>query len=530
MNTGILRAAALALGAGGVLLLFDGTVAAQNGSSFLDASRSAIDYTVATTRPAVACESLRSLTGHDFSIVSATVVETTPEVPEHCRLFGVIPPEIRFNVNLPTGWNGRFYMHGNGGYAGDPPESAGAQRTAGRAVAQGFATAYTDTGHDNRVEPLGTFAHDNLGKEIDYAFRAVHLTTVTAKTLIGTYYGTAERFAYWDGCSTGGRQGLISAQRFPDDFDGILAGAPVLNFTDIQIAYVWNNQALERHPLNPARMSLVGEAVYARCDATDGLEDGLITDPRACDFDPARHLEVCGGSSDGGGNAAGCFSAGEIETLQAIYGGAMRNGTPFFPGQPVGAEAGNGWNRWIVSDGGQTLGLTFAETFFKYLAFTPDDPDHDWRDFDFETDPDRVTIREMLDATDPDLSAFHAAGGKMITHFGWADTALNPMMGVDYYEDVRATMGEAKAADVYRLFMVPGMFHCRGGIGTDRFDALTPLVNWVEGGTAPDQIAAARVENGVVTRTRPLCPYPQVATYTGSGSIDDASNFVCGLP
>ena len=141
-----------------------------------------------------------------------------------------------------------------------------------------------------------------------------------------------------------------------------------------------------------------------------------------------------------------------------------------------------------------------------------------------------MTIREILDATDPDLSAFHAGGGKMITHFGWADTALNPMMGVNYYEDVRVTMGEATAADFYRLFMVPGMFHCRGGLGTDRFDALTPLVNWVEGGTAPDQIPAARVENGEVTRTRPLCPYPQVATYAGSGSIDDASNFVCRAP
>ena len=512
----------LAAALGGALLLAGMAANAQNGSSFLDASRSAIDYTVATTRPAVACESLLSLTGHDYSIVSATMVGATTDVPEHCRLFGVIPPEIRFNVNLPTGWNGRFYMHGNGGYAGNPPESAGTQRTAGRAVAQGFATAYTDTGHDNRVEPLGTFAHDNVGKEIDYAFRAVHLTAVTAKTLIATYYGTAERYAYWDGCSTGGRQGLMSAQRFPDDFDGILAGAPVLNFTDIQVAYVWNNQALARHPLSPAKMSLVGETVYAQCDATDGLEDGLIDDPRRCDFDPARDLPRCGAAA---GDA--CFTTGEIATLRAIYGGPVRGGQPYFPGQPLGAEAGNGWNRWIVSERGPTIGLSFAETFFKYLAFTPDDPDYDWRAFDFETDPDRVTIREMLDATDPDLSAFHAAGGKMITHFGWADTALNPMMGVQYYEDVQATMGASTAADVYRLFMVPGMFHCRGGLGTDRFDALTPLVNWVEGGMAPDHIQAARVEDGEVTRTRPLCPYPQVAQYTGAGSIDDASNFVC---
>ncbi len=386
-------------------------------------------------------------------------------------------------------------------------------------------TAYTDTGHDSRVEPLGTFAYDNLGKEIDYAFRAVHLTAVTAKVLIAAYYGTAETYSYWDGCSTGGRQGLISAQRFPDDFDGILAGAPVLNFTDTVIAYVWNNQALAMTPLSLAKVALVGEAVYARCDAADGLADGLIDDPRRCDFDPALHLPVCDGA-----RGEACFTAGEIETLQAIYGGPVRAGERLFPGQPVGAEAGNGWNRWIVSSRGPTIGLSFSDTFFKYLAFTPDDPDFDWRTFDFDTDPDRVTIREILDATDPDLSVFHARGGKMITHFGWADTALNPMMAVNYYEDVRATMGESTTSDFYRLFMVPGMFHCRGGLGTDRFDALTPLFNWVEGGVAPDRIPAARIENGEVTRTRPLCPYPQVAKHIGSGSIDDASNFVCVAP
>ena len=186
--------------------------------------------------------------------------------------------------------------------------------------------------------------------------------------------------------------------------------------------------------------------------------------------------------------------------------------------------------RRIVSDRGPTIGLRFAETFFRFLAFTPDEPDFDWHTFDFDTDPDRVTIRKILDATDPDLSAFRTRGGKILTYFGWADTALNPMMGVNYYEDVRQTMGSETTSDFYRLFMVPGMFHCGGGLGTDRFDALTPLVNWVEGGAAPDQIPAARVERGEVTRTRPLCPYPQVAAYLGAGSIDDAKNFACVLP
>ncbi|MDP6579752.1 MAG: tannase/feruloyl esterase family alpha/beta hydrolase [Vicinamibacterales bacterium] len=473
----------------------------------------------------MSCGSLRHLTGHDYAIVSATLVAATGDQPEHCRVYGVIAPEIRFGVHLPTGWNGRFYMHGNGGYAGNGPSDPGTLVTSMRAVAHGFAAATTDTGHDSRVQPLATFAHDNLAKEIDYAFRAVHLTAVTAKVVIAAYYGAFHTHAYWDGCSTGGRQGLMSAQRFPDDFDGILAGAPVLDFTNTQIAYVWMNQALARTPLSEAKVAMVGEAVYGRCDRADGLEDGLIDDPRRCDFDPARDLPRCDRDP---GDA--CFTVGEIETLQAIYDGPVSRGAPLFPGQPVGAEAGSGWYPWIVTPRGQTLGMSFSEMFFRYLAFTPDEPAFDWRTFDFDTDPDRVTVREMLDATDPDLSAFHAIGGKMITYFGWADAALNPLMGVSYYENVQATLGPQTTSEFYRLFMVPGMFHCRGGLGTDRFDALTPLINWVEGDTAPDRIAAARVEDGDVTRTRPLCPYPQVATYTGSGSIDDASNFVCAVP
>ncbi len=220
---------------------------------------------------------------------------------------------------------------------------------------------------------------------------------------------------------------------------------------------------------------------------------------------------------------------GQIETLQAIYSGPVVDGRQLFPGQLVGAEAG-GWTNWIVSDRGPTIGSRFSENFFKYMAFTPDEPDFDWRTFDFAADPARATSRHMPDAMDPDLSAFQTRGGKMITHFGWADTALNPMMGVNYYEDVRTTMGADATNAFYRFFGVPGMFHCSGGLGTDQFDVMTPLVNWVEGGAAPDSIAAARVEQGQVTRTRPLCPYPQVARYSGSGSIDDARSFACAPP
>ncbi len=497
---------------------------AQNGSSFLAANSSTIDYARATTRPAVSCASLVELTDHDIAVISATLVAAEGDVGEHCRVYGLVLPEIRFGVHLPTGWNGRLYMQGNGGFAGNAPDAEPTLRTAMRAVANGFVATSTDTGHDARVEPLATFAHDNVAKEIDYAFRAVHLTATTAKAVARHYYGTAPHHSYWDGCSTGGRQGLMSAQRFPDDFDGIVAGAPVQNFTDTQMAYVWNNQALARAPLSEAKVALVGEAVYARCDPADGLEDGLIDDPRHCDFDPREHLPRCRDDS-----TEGCFTDGEIETLVAIYGGPVGNQRQLFPGQPLGAER-DGWWGWIITDQGLTISERFSDTFFKYLAFTPDEPDFDWRTFDFDTDPARVTIRPLLDAMDPDLSRFAASGGKMLSHFGWADTALNPMMTVNYYEEVQETMGTDETADFYRLFMVPGMFHCRGGPGTDRFDLMTPLINWVEGGVAPEQVPASRVEDGQVVRTRPLCPYPQVARYDGSGSIDEAENFACVTP
>ncbi len=504
---------------------------AQNGSSFLDAEHSAVPYSEAGARAQVRCPSLVALTTHDYSIVSATLVDEKDGVPEHCRVSGVIPPEIRFEVNLPSAWNRRFYMFGNGGYAGTPPENPSKARARDNGLRHGFATAYTNTGH-SEAEPLATFAQDNLQKEIDYSFRAVHLTVVTAKELLGAYYGDALSYSYWDGCSTGGRQGLMSAQRFPDDFDGVIVGAPVLNFTDTQIWGAWNAKALLDAPLSLAKVGVVAQKVYARCDGLDGLEDGLIDDPRRCDFDPAKHLPLCGESA-----GDDCFTVSEIRALQKIYGGVISNGKVLFPGQLVGAEAGppsgdktSGWSGSIVNEKGPSFQQVFAETFLKYMAFDKDDPNYDWKTFDFDQDPAKTGfIRGILDARNPDLSPFQQQGGKILMYFGWADTALNPLMGVDYYEQVVETMGD-RTTDFFRLFMVPGMFHCRGGLGVDRFDALTHLINWVELGRAPGRIVAARVEEGVSKMTRPLCPYPETARYNGSGNPNEAVSFECADP
>jgi len=511
---------------------------AQNGFSFTDAARSASGYSRATVRPQMACRELLGMTDADVSIVSAEVVAAADGVPEHCRVNGLLAPEIRFQVNLPAVWNRRFYMNGNGGFAGESPETAPRAALRATALRHGFVTATTNTGHDATQEPLATFAERSYQKVVDYAFRAVHLTAITAKTAATRYYDRPVAFSYWDGCSTGGRQALMEAQRFPADFDGIIAGAPVLNFVDTTVLGLWQSRALAEASITPDKLKIVADAVYARCDGADGLVDGIIDDPRRCDFDPGRDLPVCAVGYDG----AACVTAAQAAALRKIYGGVVSNGTPFFPGQPIGAEKvglppfgppqpASGWDRWLVAPSGtKPLQLAFAESFMKYVAFGKPDPAYDWTTFDFDKDPARLAdARKLLNATEPDLGAFRGRGGKLLMYFGWADTALTPYMAVDYYEKALAANGP-ETKDFFRLFMVPGMFHCRGGVGPDRFDAMTALIDWVERGVAPASLTASRVENGTVVRTRPLCPYPQVARHGGAGSIDAAASFTCAEP
>ena len=518
---------------------FAAPAAAQNGYSFVDAAKSPLNFSQATVKPQMACRELRGMTDGNVSILSAETMAAADGVPEHCRVSGVIAPEIRFEVNLPAAWNRRFYMNGNGGFAGESPDFPPRAALRANALRHGFVSATTNTGHDAAQEPLASFALGNPQKVIDYAFRAVHLTATTAKRLAARYYGRPVAYSYWDGCSTGGRQGLIEAQRFPADFDGIIAGAPVLNFVDTMVVALWNAKALDAAPISLEKLKVVADAVYAKCDAADGLADGVIDDPRRCDFDPARDLPKCAAGQD----AASCVTEAQAGALKKIYEGVISDGKPYFPGQPIGAEKIgiplfpppqplSGWDLWLVGRGGglfggKSLQLAYGESFMRHMAFQKADPSYDWKSFDFDKDPARLAeIRRLLNAADPDLTLFRKRGGKLLMYFGWADTALTPFMAIDYYEKAVAANGP-DTTDFVRLFMVPGMFHCRGGFGTDRLDAMTALINWVENGAAPQSIPAARVEQGQVKRTRPLGPYPQVARYNGSGSIDDAANFTC---
>ena len=478
-----------------------------------------------------ACLDFLSRTDFDVSIMDAEVINAGTET-EHCWVDAMIRPNIRFGASLPADWNGRFVMRGGGGYAGQQPVKGRDDPLRDR----GYVTASTDTGHDAARYPLASFAYNNRDGEIDYAYRAVHLTAVAVKELIAEHYGRPAEYDYWLGCSTGGRQGLMSAQRFPEDFDGIVAGAPVLDFTSTQIGGVWFSQALRENPVSLDKIVRVGEAIYAACDRLDGLEDGLIDDPRQCAFDPWTDYPQCG-AEDG----VACLTEGESAALAKIYGGVVSRGEPYLPGQPLGAELGDplrppavrtsGWSRWFVDPaGGTPLLETLGVSFMRYMAFERDDPEWQLEQFDWDEDPYRMdAIRRILDATDPDLRRFRDAGGKMITYHGWSDTALNPLMAVNYYEDVLAQTPEA--ADFYRLFMVPGMFHCAGGRGINRVDAFPDLVAWVETGRAPGRLVGERVDPaGEVLMTRPVCPYPQVARYDGVGDVDDAESFACRLP
>jgi feruloyl esterase len=503
---------------------------------FANAKSSLAGYTAADAVPQKACDMLGTFKGEGIVSIQARVVPATTDTPQHCRVVGTITPEVAFEVNLPDRWNHRFYMTGNGGLAGDALDGpTNGDRTA--ALNNGFVHARTNTGHDARKEPSGSFILSNPQKAIDYAYRAVHVTAETAKRIATDYYARPITFSYWNSCSNGGRQGLLEAQRYPDDFDGVVANAPWVDQTGFTLGAMWNQRALTEVPIAPAKLKLGADAAMAKCDKVDGLEDGLIDDPRACSFDPTRDVAACRAGVD----SAGCLTAPEAATAKKIYSGPVSKGKSLFPGFMVGSEAMNagpngamtsGWVPAIVpaQPDAKPADFNLAEGVMRYLILDPPQPGYDAMKFDYDRDPGLVARwSKLADAKDADLSKFRKSGGKLIMTYGWADQILQPLMGVRYYEAVQKKHGK-DTGDFARLFMVPGMAHCGGGVGPDRNDAVTAVIDWVEKGKAPDSLLASKVTNGAVVRTRPLCPYPQVARYRGQGSIDDAANFSCVAP
>lgn len=462
------------------------------------------------------------------------------DLPSFCRVSGVIKPtddsEIKFEVWMPSsGWNGKFQGIGNGGFAG----SIGYDQLA-VAVKRGYATASTDTGHS------GTDARWALGhpeKIVDYGHRGIHEMTEKAKGIITAFYGNGPKRSYFASCSNGGRQALMEAQRYPNDYDGLIAGAPANYFTRILTGFAWNLQALHADQgsyIPPTKLKAIETAALASCDARDGVADGVLDDPSRCGFDPSVLLCKETESND-------CLTQKQIDALRKIYAGPRTSkGEQIIPGFVPGGETGpGGWATWITAgEPARALQFFFSTQTFANMVYN--DPKWDFKSFNLERDGKLADekLASNLNAIDPNLKAFKARGGKLILYHGWNDAALPPVNTINYFQSVVAKMGQREANSFVRLYMVPGLQHCFGGPGPDSFGAILTmddsdaqhdmtraLERWVEQGIAPDQIIASKRRGNdpkvPAVRTRPLCPYPQVARYKGSGSTDDAANFVC---
>ena len=477
---------------------------------------------------AATCESLAHLTLPNTGItVAETVASGTFQpatgqpirnLPSFCRVAGVIRPapdsDIAFEVWIPSsGWNGKFQGIGNGGYAGSIGYGALAN-----AVRRGYAAASTDTGHsDPGGPPNASWALDHPQKIVDFGYRAIHETAVKGKAIAAAFYGSAIQHSYFNSCSNGGRQALMEAQRYPEDYDGIVAGAPANYWTHLLTEAVWDVSALLKEPgsyIPAAKMAAVEKAALAACDANDGVKDGVIDNPAQCRFDPAVLLCKDGDSNE-------CLTAPQVDALRKLYAGP---GPKIFPGHAPGGEGGaGGWPAWVTGAAPEkSLGYSFGTQFFKNMVY--DDAKWDWRTFDAERDAKKADSKMAhdLNANDADLKPFAKRGGKLILYHGWSDAAIPAYNTIDYYNRVVAKVKEKEAESFVRLYLAPGMQHCGGGPGPNSFDMNAPIEAWVEKGDAPGPIVASRQG-----RTRPLCPYPQVAKWKGSGSTDDAANFTC---
>jgi len=521
-----------------------------------------------------ACEDLKNLNLDHVTITSAVSADAGPlkqatgspikpppiNLPAHCEVTGVARPtsdsEIDFLLWLPpaSAWNGKYMQAGNGGWAGtiSPASLIGP-------LFLGYAISATDDGHHaSGMMPDASFAVGHPEKLIDFGYRAVHETTLASKAILRAYYGKPGSHDYFVGCSDGGREALMEAQRYPEYFDGIIAGAPASHWTHLLTGALWNEQALKSKPesaIPPAKLPAIQKAALAQCDALDGVKDGVIEDPRTCHFDPS--VLLCHGA-----DSADCLTQPQIDALQKIYSGPKNSATgeQIFPGFEPGAEADpSGWGGWIVGP----IQSAFANSFFGQALH--EDPKWDWHtaDLDREVRLADEKAASVLNSWNPDLRTFRAHGGKLIQYHGWEDAAIPPRDSIDYYEHARTFLGSypdprpnggAPIESFYRLFMVPGMQHCGGGQGPSNFglsaapsgsayttdadhNIIFALDRWVTQGVAPDRIVASGTigsdpKAGVpgTHLTRPLCVYPAVATYKGQGDTNAAENFTCVAP
>lgn len=472
------------------------------------------------------CEDIKTLLLTNVTVTDAELVSAgdytprgrgaTVTLPSYCRIATVLSPSsdshIEMEIWLPdASWNGKFLAVGNGGWAGSI--SFGAMATGLRA---GYAVASNDTGHKGGS---AAFALGHPEKVVDFGYRAMHEMAILSKAIIRVYYERGPELSYYNGCSTGGRQGLMEAQRYPRDFDAIIAGAPVYNQTELHASQLYKMISIIENEslfLPKDKVQLLSEAVLAACEVTDGVEDGFLNNPLACGFDPESLL------CEGTGTSA-CLTPGQVESVRIAYAPVTTStGDQVYPGHAMGFELG-----WRMPAPGSIPPALPGDTF-RYIAHQ--DPDWEWQTFDLDADTRLALERaEAIAAVDLDLSEFKARGGKLLLYHGWNDPGPSPLNTINYYSGVLETMGPDQS-NWLRLFMMPGMGHCRGGIGPDQADFLSTLELWRESNIVPEQITSSRIRDGRVDMTRPLCPYPEVATWSGEGSTNDAANFACKRP
>jgi len=484
--------------------------------------------TSAEVKNCIPCEQLMNLRLPDVTILEAkgmqhdSIEGQVIKVP-FCRLLGRISKEINFELLLPDTWNARFVMSGGGGFVGN------IQNGMRDKVNTGYVTAGTDAGHRGSSVDA-SWGLDNMERQLDFGRLAVHLTAVVSKSIINTFYCKQPAYSYFMGCSRGGGQAMVEAQYYPDDFQGIVCGAPAFDWPGIGAKFIQDSQKNYPDPANLKKpvitkdnLRLLEAEVIKQCDTLDGIKDGIVSDPRACKFDFSR-LPVCADNMA----TAGCFTPTQLEAIKTVYAPLTnKQGAVIYPGYPFGAEnATGGWDVWIAGNNPafpvQSLHYLFSINMFKYLVFN--DPAWDYSKYDFaDFAKETKYAAAYLNATQTDYTGFKKLNGKMIMFHGWDDPALSAYSTISYYEDV-----EKKDKDVQsyiRLFLLPGVLHCNGGPGPDEVEWLTQIRDWVENGKAPERVVMSKKTAGKVVMTRPVFPYPKAAAYKGKGDPNIETSF-----
>lgn len=487
-----------------------------------------------TTAARARCQALAGLEVEAGKVIAADAVaaggalvggtmEGTAVSVDLCRVLLRLQPvpgsNIEVDVWLPEKWN--LSLMGYGGAGFDGGLGPGGAPLFNNTVERGFAMVANDSGHPPG-STIESWVHKQPEKVVDFGHRANHLAAVAAKQVLATYYGQPAGHNYFFGCSGGGRDALMLASRYPEDYDAIIAGAPARRYPAILTQLHWYTDTVFGEGGAPAlqsKMQLVHDAVLEKCDALDGVSDGVLEDPLACSFDPAEL--GCGGY-----DAETCLTDAEVSALGKIYGGPrLSDGGQVISGPAISSEGAPDWAAWVTT----TQGSVFGQEFYRWMVY--DDPEWSIEIFDLDRDyaAARKRIAPILNVEDPDLSAFTRRGGKLIIYQGWNDPAIPAVETIEYYEQVQRHIGPDDGSQV-RLFMVPGMGHCAGGPGATAFDMQPVLERWVERGEIPERVIAVKPDSGEPPLTHPLCAWPKLASYGGSGSTRDAANYVCKMP